>query len=66
MITEESRMLEMIGWYQEQYRILHDRCDSLTSRVRAAEAEVKALRQKLEECSLHHGGGVTQMMEELE
>ncbi len=49
MITEESRMLEMIGWYQEQHRILRDRCDSLTSRVRAAEAEVKALRQKLEE-----------------
>jgi vacuolar-type H+-ATPase subunit D/Vma8 len=41
-------MLEMIGWYQEQYRILRDRCDTLTARVRAAEAEVQALRQKLE------------------
>lgn len=49
MITEESRMLEMIGWYQEQHRILRGRCDTLIMRTRVAEAEVKALRQKLEE-----------------
>lgn len=49
MTTEESRALEMLGWYQDQHRILRDRCDSLTARVRAAEAEVQALRQKLEE-----------------
>ena len=39
----------MLGWYQEQHRILRDRCDGLTARVRAAEAEAAALRQKLEE-----------------
>lgn len=49
MTTEESRALEMLGWYQEQHRILRARCDSLTILVRAAEAEAKALRQKLEE-----------------
>lgn len=49
MTTEESRALEMLSWYQDQHRILRDRCDGLTARVRAAEAEVQALRQKLEE-----------------
>ena len=49
MNTEESRVLEMIGWYQEQHRILLNRCDSLTIRVRIAEAEVKALREKIED-----------------
>lgn len=49
MTTEESRVLEMVGWYQEQHRILRDRCDNLTARVRAAETEAAALRQKLEE-----------------
>lgn len=48
MTTEESRALEMLGWYQDQHRILRDRCDSLTVRVRVAEAEAAALRQKLE------------------
>lgn len=49
MTTEESQALEMVGWYQEQYRILRDRCDTLTARVRVAESEVQALRQKLED-----------------
>lgn len=49
MKTEESRVLEMLGWYQEQYRILRDRCDVLRARAQVAEAEVKTLREKLEQ-----------------
>ena len=49
MSTKEFRTLEILKWYQDQHRILRDRCDSLTIRVRVAEAETEALRQKLEE-----------------
>lgn len=49
MTTEESQALTMIAWYQEQHRMLRDRCDILTVRVRRAEAEAEALRQRIQE-----------------